>query len=92
MIDMTQPFNIARFPTIEEARIFARQQAPLIDLFRIEDATRLHPEIKDPMPISVLYQLRTKCDLTAPYALDRYGNMLPNSLWPTMLRSRNIWF
>jgi hypothetical protein len=91
MIDLTQPFNIARFPTRREAETFAKQQAPFIELFRIEDATQLHPHATDPMPIQVLYQLRRQPMLSASYALDCYGNMQPNSLWPALLSSRRFW-
>ena len=91
MIDITQPFNIARFPTRKEAESFAEQQAPFIRLFRIQDATELHSQM-DSLPISVLYQLRRKQMPSEPYAFDCYGNMLPNSLWPVLLRSRRIWF
>ena len=54
MIDIRQSFNIARFPTRREAETFAEQQAPFIELFHIQDATELHPQVKDSMPISVL--------------------------------------
>ncbi len=91
MIDIRQPFNIARFPTRKEAEMFAEQQASFIELFRIQDATELHPQVKDSMPISVLYQLRRKLIPSASYPLDCYGNMLPNSLWPALMRSRRIW-
>jgi hypothetical protein len=91
MINIMQPFNIARFPTRKEAETFAKQQAPFIELVRIQDATELHPQVKDSMPISVLYQLRRTQMPSASYALDCYGNMLPNSLWPALLRSRRIW-
>jgi hypothetical protein len=91
MIDIRQPFNIARFPTRREAETFAEQQAPFIELFRIQDATELHPQVKDAMPISVLYQLRRKQMPSASYAFDRYGNMLPNSLWAVLLNSRRFW-
>jgi hypothetical protein len=91
MMDVMKPFNIARFPTRAEAKMFAERQAPFIELFRIEDATDLHPQVKDSMPISVLYQLRTRQNPLPSYALDCYGNTLPNSLWPVLFRSRNIW-
>src|SRR5208282_906446 len=91
MIDVRQPFKIARFPTRKEAETFAEQQAPFIELFRIQDATELHPQVKDSMPISVLYQLRRRQMPITSYMLDCYGNMLPNSLWPVLLSTRRIW-
>jgi hypothetical protein len=91
MIDIRPPINIARFPTRKQAETFAEQQATFIELVRIQNATELHPQVKDSMPISVLYQLRGGQMPLASYALDCYGNMLPNSLWPALLRSRRIW-
>ncbi len=90
MIDIRQPFNIARFPTRKEAEMFAEQQASFIELFRIQDATELYPQVKDSMPISVLYQLRRK-QMPSAYAFDCFGNMLPNSLWSVLLNSRRFW-
>ncbi|HUK28697.1 MAG TPA: hypothetical protein VLV31_09760 [Candidatus Acidoferrales bacterium] len=92
MIDLTKPLNIARFPTRREADIFVRHQAPFIDILRVEDATEFNPQAVNPMPIRVLYQLKRQPMLSASYVLDCYGNSLPNSLWPALLRSRRFWF
>jgi hypothetical protein len=80
-MNQTEAFNIARFPTKQEALAFANNQAKFIELSRITDANELHPELKDPMPFSVLYRLKKNQDPTKPYAFDRYGNMLPSSLF-----------
>ena len=72
--------NIAHFPTLEEAASFKRRQEPFINFIRIDDSAELHPNEVDHLRFSVLYELKKKHDPLKAYALDNYGNLLPESV------------
>jgi hypothetical protein len=73
------PNCIAHFPTREEVLQFIQRQAPFINVVRINDFAELHPDEFNYLRFSVLYQLRRKHDPRKGYALDSYGNIVPES-------------